>query len=318
LTPLRKIYMQDKAVFLDRDNTLIEDPGYINHPDQVKLLDGVPEALIELCTMGYKLIVVSNQSAVARGIVTEKTLAQIHERLRQLLAQKDAYLDKIYYCPYHVDGVIEKYRRESDLRKPSPGMLLTAAKEMNLDLAQSWMIGDSPHDIEAGARAGCKTILLDSPPHSKQLPPGSPAPDYKAVNIKEAVNIIKMHLRSPAKPLEPAQNPEPQPQPPNTMPVQQSPAAPEQPAPATTEQLLSAILENLKTMKRSGMFSESDFSITRLFAGAAQIIVFFCLLISIWFLMGPDRKTDQILISLGFAAVLQIMALSLYSMHGHR
>lgn len=114
--------MPNKAIFLDRDDTLIEDPGYINQPDQVKLLDGVAEALVELKAMGYELIIVSNQSAIARGIITEKALAEIHKRLKQRLAEKGAYLDGIYYCPYHPDGVIPKYRKESDQRKPNPGM----------------------------------------------------------------------------------------------------------------------------------------------------------------------------------------------------
>ena len=91
--------MPDKAIFLDRDDTLIEDPGYVNHPDQVKLLNSVATALIELRTMGYKLVVASNQSAVARGIITEKVLNEIHDRLSQLLAEKGAVLDRIYYCP---------------------------------------------------------------------------------------------------------------------------------------------------------------------------------------------------------------------------
>jgi len=139
--------MSNKAVFLDRDDTMIEDPGYINHPDQVKLLDGVAEALIELKAIGYKLVVVSNQSAVARGIITEKVLTQIHDRLKQLLAESGAYLDQIYYCPYHPEGSVPKYRKESDWRKPNPGMLLTAADEMDIDLSQSWMIGGSSRDI---------------------------------------------------------------------------------------------------------------------------------------------------------------------------
>ncbi|MHC4594485.1 MAG: HAD-IIIA family hydrolase, partial [Planctomycetota bacterium] len=86
--------MSDKAIFLDRDDTLIEDPGYINHPDQVKLLDGVAEALIELKALEYKLIIVTNQSAVARGIVTEKVLGEIHNRLKQLLTEKGVFLDR--------------------------------------------------------------------------------------------------------------------------------------------------------------------------------------------------------------------------------
>jgi len=191
--------MSDKAIFLDRDDTLIEDPGYINSPEQVKLLDGVAEALIELKAHGYKLIVVTNQSAVARGIVTEKVLGAIHNRLEQLLAEKNAFLDGIYYCPYHPDGVVAKYRKESDFRKPNPGMLLKAAEEMDIDLGQSWCVGNSISDMEAGLRAGCKTILIDLPSHQQQLEPGQPRPDYKAVNIKEVVNIIKKHHRSSAE-----------------------------------------------------------------------------------------------------------------------
>ena len=139
--------MSKKAIFLDRDGTIIEDPGYLNHPDQVVLLDGVAEALVELRGMGYKLIVVSNQSSVARGIVSEQTLKEIRHRLKQLLAEKQAYLDRIYYCPYHPEGAIEKYRKESELRKPKPGMLAAASEEIDIDLTQSWMIGNSGRDI---------------------------------------------------------------------------------------------------------------------------------------------------------------------------
>ncbi|MHC4737188.1 MAG: HAD-IIIA family hydrolase, partial [Planctomycetota bacterium] len=173
-------------------------PGYLSHPDQVKLLDGVAEALIELRAMGYMLIVVTNQSAVARGIVSEKVLGEIHNRLRQLLSEGGAYLDQIYYCPYHPDGVVPKYRKESDWRKPNPGMLLAAADEMDVDLSQSWNIGDSGRDIEAGLRAGCKTILISRRSQYESTYGGSaePKPDYKGVNMKEAVNIIKQYHRS--------------------------------------------------------------------------------------------------------------------------
>src|SRR4030042_980387 len=157
--------MSNKAIFLNRGDTLIEDPGYISRPEQVKLLDGVDKTLIELKSMGYKLVVISNQSGVARGLVSEETLDEIHNRLKQLLAEKGASLDRIYYCPYHPDGVIEKYRKESDWRKPKPGMLLNAADEMEIDLGQSWMIGNSISDIEAGLKAGCKTILINHPSH---------------------------------------------------------------------------------------------------------------------------------------------------------
>ena len=318
--------MPDKAIFLDRDGTLIEDPGYINNPKQVKLLDGVPQALIELKALNYKLIVTSNQSAVARGIVTEKVLSKIHNRLKQLLAEKGASLDNIYYCPYHPDGIVPKYRKESDWRKPNPGMLLAAADEMDIDCSQSWVIGNSSRDVEAGLRAGCKTILLDNPSHDKKLKPGEPSPDHKAVNIKEAVNIIKKYHRSlhesdaqaqpiPAPNTKPdlhtiEQSPQQRPVQPKAVPLLQNTDA------ENTKQLLSSILEQLKRTQRADMFGE--FSIMRLMAGIIQITVLFCLLISIWFLMDPNRQDNSVLIALGFGMVLQMMSLTFYIMQGRK
>jgi len=329
--------MAEKAVFLDRDNTLIEDPGYIKDADQVKLLDGVPEALVELKALGYKLVVVSNQSAVARGIVTEETLDEIHDRLQELLAEKGATLDRIYYCPYHPDAVIAKYRKESDWRKPSPGMLLAAAEQMDIDLGQSWMIGNSDSDIEAGSRAGCRTILLSpsSQPREADLQPLSagPKPDYTSVNIKEAVTIIKKcrHLCVDMK----NQNQSAvQSQTQQAIEVEERPPAPEKPKPQTpppqasiaaaeqqitgerSEQLLGGILEQLKRMERAEMFGE--FSIMRLLAGIVQILVLFCLLMAIWFLTSPTSRGNAVSIALGFAAVLQLMSLTFYVMQGRK
>jgi len=344
--------MSNKAIFLDRDDTLIEDVGYINHPDQVKLLDGVAEALIELNAMGYKLVVVSNQSAVARGIVTKKVVGEIHGRLKQLLAEKNASLDRIYYCPYHPEGIVAKYRKESNCRKPNPGMLLAAADEMALDLGESWMIGNSSRDIEAGLRAGCKTILVDSPSHQTMPEPGQPRPDYRAVNLKEAINIVKKHLRSHSSPAPAAQPPstgqtqtllEPAPQEPK--PVSQSPqvlsqnseplsqAEQQQPQseqakpepdptkqeihPETTEYLLNSILDQLKSMQRNDMFEE--FSITRFIAGIIQMLVLLCLLIIVWLLMSPNMQDNtSVLIVFGFAIVLQLMSLTFYIMQGRK
>jgi len=185
--------MSHPAVFLDRDDTLIEDPGYINHPDQVRLLPHAADALVELRRLGYKLVIVTNQSAVARGIVTEEGLAEIHQRLVDLLRREGATVDGIYYCPYHPNGIIPEYRRESDLRKPNPGMLLLAAEEMDLELGRSWMLGNSYRDIAAGQRAGCRTILITSAEKPATKKPTDPVPFKKAVNLREAVNIIKTH-----------------------------------------------------------------------------------------------------------------------------
>lgn len=184
--------MTHKAVFLDRDDTLISDPGYINHPSQVKLLPGVGQSLTLLKKMGYLLAVVTNQSGVARGILSESELDQIHHHLKKLLADEGVYLDAIYHCPYHPEGTVKKYTKESDLRKPQPGMLLKAAKELDIDLSQSWMIGDSYRDIAAGHRAGCQTILLDTPGKTQVRDFNDPEPDKRAVNLREAVNILRM------------------------------------------------------------------------------------------------------------------------------
>ncbi|MGA2092816.1 MAG: HAD-IIIA family hydrolase [Sedimentisphaerales bacterium] len=340
--------MANKAIFFDRDDTLIEDPGYISNPDQVSLLENVPETLSILKGMGYKLVVVSNQSGVARGIFTEETLGRIHKRLEQLLTEKGASLDRIYYCPYHPEGVIPKYRRESEMRKPNPGMLLAAGKDLDIDLKESWMVGNGVRDIEAGARAGCKTILLDSRGHPQKIQPGERMPDYRAVNLKEVVNIIKMNIRSPHKTpvvaapvVEPAPKPaaEPQqeiepkqlqqaPEPaPQAVVVQEQPAAVEQPPvkqpeqtkpveEATTQQLLTEIRDQLKSMRRTGMFGE--FSISRFFAGVIQGLVGLCVLVSIYFLTSPTEKLNVVLISLGFGILLQLIALTLYTMQGPR
>jgi D-glycero-D-manno-heptose 1,7-bisphosphate phosphatase len=352
--------MSDNAIFMDRDDTLIEDPGYINDPEQVKLLDGVPEALIQLKNLGYKLIIVTNQSAVAHGIVTEKVLGEIHDRLKQLLAEKNAFLDQIYYCPYHPEGVVPKYRKESNSRKPGPGMLLQAADEMDIDLSRSWCIGNSSRDVEAGLRAGCKTILIDMPPSHQRQPASSMSlagvnPDYRAVNIKEAVNIIKKHLRSSSEQQkqaqsiptsqteispqtvksperlevqqtapefqepeiqhmeQPKQSSEPPMQTPE--PKTQPPSEPQIPT-DKTEELLSSILGQLKSMQRAEMFGE--FSIMRLLAGIVQIVVLFCLLVTVWFLMSPDRQDNLVFIALGFAIVFQLMTLTFYIMQGKK
>ena len=323
--------MSSTAVFFDRDGTLINDPGYLNHPDQVQLLDGAAEALRELRGLGYRTVVVSNQSGVARGIVTEEMLEKIHGRLRELLAARGATLDKIYYCPYHPEGVIEQYRQESDCRKPKPGMLLAAAREMEIDLGKSWMIGDTERDVEAGRSAGCRTILI-STTRSEYGYPEKSRPDHVAVNMREAVNIVKKYHRS-------VQESRPMPASPTnhedtlaaksaeilsmvdeyaTEPEKQVPeVAAASAANARTEQLLTGILEQLRRMQKAEMFV-AEFSLLRLLAGIVQVFVPFCLLLALWFVMGTNRQDNHVFLALGFAAVLQMMALTFYMMHGRR
>ncbi|MCK5114853.1 MAG: HAD-IIIA family hydrolase, partial [Phycisphaerae bacterium] len=137
-----------------------------------------------------------NQSAVARGMLTEQKLLEIHQHLKMLLNEQGVFLDQIYYCPFHPEGAIEKYRRESDLRKPAPGMLHLAAEEMDIDLSQSWMVGDDDRDIEAGNAAGCRTIMLDSYSTSAMVRRGESQPSLRAVNLQEAANLILHHSES--------------------------------------------------------------------------------------------------------------------------
>lgn len=174
------------AVFLDRDHTLIEDPGYINDSSQVILLPGVGQAISRLRAAGYLAVVVTNQSGLARGRITESQLSAVHARLMELLSAEGTALDAIYHCPYLPgnEAVVEKYRRDSDLRKPRPGMLLAAAKDLKIDLSQSWMIGDSTRDIQAGRAAGCRSILIgnaDSQAHEA---------DHVVADLPSAVEIV--------------------------------------------------------------------------------------------------------------------------------
>lgn len=191
--------MTNKAVFLDRDGTLIEHYDYLTDPDQVKLLSHTAPALRLLKDRGFYLVLVTNQSAVARGMLTEKKLLEIHDRLKTLLAEQGVYLDQIYYCPFHPEAAVQKYRRESDLRKPAPGMLLTAADELDLDLSQCWTVGDDDRDIEAGRRAGCRTIALDVHHASPFIHRGNVEPDFRAVNLLEAANLIIRHTSTTSK-----------------------------------------------------------------------------------------------------------------------
>jgi D-glycero-D-manno-heptose 1,7-bisphosphate phosphatase len=153
-----------RAVFLDRDNTLIANDGDLGDPNEVRLIDGVPAGLRALRDAGYRLVVVTNQGGVARGRYTEADVDAVHQRVASVIdedAGARGLIDRFYYCPYHPDATVDAYRQEHPWRKPGPGMLLQAAHDMNLDLAASWMIGDQGRDVTAGQAAGTRTILID-------------------------------------------------------------------------------------------------------------------------------------------------------------
>lgn len=155
---------KQKAIFLDRDGTINKYVGFLREIEQFELLPNTSEAIKKINDSGYLAIVVTNQPVVARGEVTFEQLDQIHNKMETLLGKDGAYLDGIYFCPHHphkgFEGEIPELKVECECRKPKPGMLLQAAKDFNIDLSKSWMIGDSDNDILAGENAGCFTARV--------------------------------------------------------------------------------------------------------------------------------------------------------------
>ena len=155
---------KQKAIFLDRDGTINKYVGFLRNINQFELIDGVSEAIKKINASGYLAIVVTNQPVIARGEVSFEELEEIHRKMETLLGEKGAYLDSIYYCPHHPHKGYEGERPELKIdckcRKPKPGMLVKAAQDFNIDLSQSWMVGDGENDIKAGQNAGCRTALI--------------------------------------------------------------------------------------------------------------------------------------------------------------
>lgn len=157
---------KQKAIFLDRDGTINKYVGFLKDKEQFELIDGVADAIKKINSSGYLAVVVTNQPVIARGEVTISELNTIHDKMETLLGRQGAYLDGIYYCPHHPHkgyvGEVVELKIDCECRKPKPGLLLQAAKELNIDLANSWMIGDGENDVKAGLAAGCHTALIGS------------------------------------------------------------------------------------------------------------------------------------------------------------
>lgn len=162
----KNLINKQRAVFLDRDGTVNKYVGFLRDINDFELLDGVTDAVRKINALGYLAIVVTNQPVIARGEVDFDELQQIHNKMETLLGEDGAYLDAIYFCPHHphrgYDGERTELKIECDCRKPKPGMLLQAAKDFNIDMENSWMIGDGENDILAGKNAGCRTALIET------------------------------------------------------------------------------------------------------------------------------------------------------------
>lgn len=177
------------AVFIDRDGTLIELVHYLSDPEDVRLVDGAPRALRMLNEAGYACVVVTNQSAIGRGLITVTRLAEIHDRLETRLAEHDRRVDGIYFCPEAPKGKDQRAIEHPD-RKPGPGMLLRAARELDLDLTQSWMIGDSLSDVLAGRNAGCRGSILVRTGYGERHASEADAFDFMADDLLSAAKFI--------------------------------------------------------------------------------------------------------------------------------
>lgn len=185
-----KLPDMNRAVFLDKDGTLIPDIPYNVDPDKISLADNCTEGLRMLAAAGYKLIVISNQSGIAKGYFSEAEFLLAMKRLYKLLEAEAVRLDAFYYCPHSPGGTTTDYSINCDCRKPMPGMLLKAARDHQLDLDHCWMIGDILNDVEAGNRAGCKSILVDNGNETEWLEGPYRQPGFSCRNVNEAAAYI--------------------------------------------------------------------------------------------------------------------------------
>jgi D-glycero-D-manno-heptose 1,7-bisphosphate phosphatase len=182
--------MMNKAVFIDKDGTLIKDVSYNVDTNLVEFESSAFEALKLMQENGYLLVIITNQPGIAFEYFTERELDKVHDYLQDSLKQKGVSLNGFYYCPHHVSGKLLNYAIACDCRKPAPGLLFKAAADMNIDLAGSWMIGDILNDMEAGNKAGCKTILINNGNETEWELNELRQPNFVATNLLQAARIV--------------------------------------------------------------------------------------------------------------------------------
>ncbi|HEX8038343.1 MAG TPA: HAD family hydrolase [Chryseosolibacter sp.] len=180
----------EKAIFIDKDGTLTHDIPYNVDPANVRFTDGAVDGLKKLKSRGYLLIVVTNQSGIAHGYFTEEALDTLNTHIKERLNRAGIQLDAIFFCPHHPQGKVARYAMACDCRKPGPGMIRLAADRFGIDLEHSWMIGDILNDVEAGNKAGCKTILINNGNETEWLLAENRRPTAIAGNLSEAAEII--------------------------------------------------------------------------------------------------------------------------------
>ena len=314
--------MKQPAVFFDRDNTLIVSDGYLGDKDQVHLIGGAADLIATVRRLGYAVVVFSNQSGVARGMFTEEAVKAVNDRMADLLKgdNPEALIDRHEYCPFHPDAVVEEYRKDSELRKPRPGMILKAAHEMQLDLTASWVIGDAARDIEAGAAAGCRTILYrDSslPASPAAAEPSAVRPDFEVAALEDAREIIssadcvslgdslteELHpgfrggLRQAAAG--------------RTLPVSLSQDSRMAQELGRIRDTLTSLLEEQRKKQTP---PAGDFSISKLLGGIVQVVALACIFIAFFERGNPASMSAMLL----WAAVLELLTIALLLMGNDR
>lgn len=302
-----------QVVVFDRDNTLIVNDGYLGDPAGVKLMPGAADAVARAGKLGYAVVVVSNQSGVARGLFTEDAVRAVNRRVEELLAAENpgAKIDRQEFCPYHPAGAVEAYRRDSDLRKPRPGMIIRAQRELGL-AAGGWCVGDAPRDMAAGRAAGLRTILFkpqgipvseaaaegegpggktDNDGTGARVGAGAGAggAEFEVTTLEAAMDIIEKEQSSSAS--------------------QASPAGGPAPGNAKLEKLLEQVLVELK---RQNISRGGDFSVTTMVAGIVQVLVPAVLLLT-YFYHDPAQPNRTVFLLL-LAGVFQAMVTSLLLM----
>lgn len=191
--------MTNAAVLLDKDGTLLEDVPYNVDPALMRFTPGAAEALAVLAAHGFRLFVVSNQSGVALGRFPYDAIEAMEMHLRHMFEACGVTLDGAYWCPHHPNGVVARYSYRCACRKPAPGMLLRAAREHALDLSASWFVGDILDDVEAGTRAGCRTVLLDNGHETEWLPGPDRVPTLREPDLmRAALAIVRDHDAAPS------------------------------------------------------------------------------------------------------------------------
>jgi D-glycero-D-manno-heptose 1,7-bisphosphate phosphatase len=184
-----------RAIFLDKDGTLINDVPHNIDPDLIELSARAGAGLRDMTSMGYALFVVSNQAGVARGLFAEEALGAVEQRLSGLLKNEGVTLSGFYYCPHFPNGAVARYAIDCRCRKPKPGMLLAAAAQHGINLSASWMIGDILDDVEAGHRAGCRSILIDNGNETEWIMSPLREPEFKVTDLYCAAKAIRNQER---------------------------------------------------------------------------------------------------------------------------